>query len=363
MPEALKEVYSDAYIRSVAAKIKEYYPPFDESQLLEWVFDETWPQRELKARMLHITHGLHHCLTQEYSDALQILKASAPFFSGYEAMFFPQYVVEFGRHDWDESMQALHWLTRFSSSEFAVRPFILDQPERMMVQMERWAQDEDEHVRRLASEGCRPRLPWAEALPVFKLDPLPILKVIEPLKADPSLYVRRSVANNLNDIAKDNPAVTLRWAKENIGQCSATDWVIRHGCRTLLKQANPEALALFGFPPQDALQIDQFSLEQTDLKIGETLNFSAQLCNTGEAPLRYRLEYEIAYVKAKGKLQTKIFQIGQGEISPGCHKINGSQSLRQMSTRRHYPGEHTLWIRVNGERKAERKFSLEAEQA
>src|SRR5690606_550673 len=144
-------------------------------------------------------------LPPDYIEAVGVLKKAAPYFTGLEAMIFPDFVETYGLDHWEASMDALELMTRYSSSEYAVRPFIAKDTERMMAQMLEWAHSDSEHVRRLASEGCRPRLPWAMGLTMLKKDPSPILPILETLKQDESLYVRRSVANNLNDISKDHP--------------------------------------------------------------------------------------------------------------------------------------------------------------
>ncbi|MBC8080209.1 MAG: hypothetical protein H7X86_07675 [Gorillibacterium sp.] len=164
-------------------------------------------------------------------------------------MFFSDFVAIYGQEDaqWELSMLALERFTQRSSAEFAIRPFLLRNPGRVMGQMEIWSQHPNEHVRRLSSEGCRPRLPWGVSLPMFKRDPTPVLSILEHLKADPSLYVRKSVANNLNDIAKDHPGVVLETVRCWKGVDPKTDWIIRQGCRTLIRKADPEVLTLFGY--------------------------------------------------------------------------------------------------------------------
>ena len=170
-----------------------------------YIFDNNWKDKALKQRMKHISASLHHYLPMQYSDAIQILMKSSSKFRGFQYMFFPGFVERYGLNQYETSIQALEHFTKHSSSEFAVRPFITKYNHKMMAQMEVWAESDNHPIRRLASEGCRPRLPWATALPEFKQDPAPILPILEKLKNDESEYVRRSVANNLNDISKDHP--------------------------------------------------------------------------------------------------------------------------------------------------------------
>ena len=180
------------------------------------------------------------------------MKKTLPLVSefGFVKMIFPDFVEVYGLDDWEASIPALEEFTQQTSAEFAIRPFIVRYPERTMAQMLEWAGHAHEGVRRLSSEGCRPRLPWAIALSALKADPSPILPILDRLKGDPSESVRRSVANNLNDISKDNPDVVIgvlrRW------QADDTDEMHRltsHALRTLLKAGNLDALALLGYPP------------------------------------------------------------------------------------------------------------------
>lgn len=358
MPEALKNAYNQTYLLQVADEVSRHCKGFDKAGFLALVFDDEWQARELKARMSHIRYCLHEVLNLPFTEAVPVLCNAAPEFGGFEAMFFPDYIEAYGQDQWDVSLPALEWLTRFSSSEFAVRPFIIADQERMMAQMYRWAEDDNYHVRRLASEGCRPRLPWAQALPEFKKNPLPILPVLEKLKADESDYVRRSVANNLNDIAKDNAQVTIEWANANKGNSDHTDWIIKHGCRTLLKQAERQVLQLFGYENAEALDIKNLKVEKDLISIGEHLEFSFELTSISEELGKLRLEYEIGYLKANGKHSYKVFKISEGEYKEKDKTFYRRQSFKPMTTRKHYPGLHWLKIKVNGVEKQSLSFMV-----
>lgn len=357
MAAPLKDFYDAAYIRRLGAAIAAHSPAFSPRRFAAAVFDAQWPERELKARMRHISDCLHSELRLPYRDALAVLMAAAPAFSGYHAMLFPDYVECHGLDHWDDSMAALAHFTRYSSSEFAVRPFIRRDPSRALRQLLQWSEATDEHVRRLASEGSRPRLPWAAALPEFKRDPRPALPILDRLRADPSPYVRRSVANHLNDIAKDNPAVTLDWAQRFRGSHPHTDWIIRHGCRTLLKRAHPGALALFAFEQASHVAVRRLRLSAAEVAIGDGFEF--ELALTGAPALgRLRLEYGIDFVKASGRWSRKLFKLAEGEFSEAERVFRKRHSFRQLTTRRHYPGRHRLVIAVNGEVVKARHFAL-----
>lgn len=358
MPEPLKNAYNEQYITRLAKSIKLAWPLFDEPLFIAKVLDENWEGKELKARMKHISLMMRDCLPDSFNESVAILLNSAHDFGGFEGMFFPDYIEQFGSDHWDLSVQALEQLTRYSSSEFAVRPMIIRDATRMMETMLKWASHENYHVRRLATEGCRPRLPWAMALPEFKNKPDLILPILDKLKRDESLYVRRSVANNLNDIAKDNPNVVLDWCKANIGQHPDTDWLIKHGCRTLLKKACPEALALFGYASAASISVDDLSVKNEKLTIGDDLYFSFRLSTEDKALSKLRVEYIVDYVKANGRCAPKVFKSSESDYQQRELSFERKHSFRQMSTRKHYPGEHTLYIRVNGAVKGAVSFVL-----
>src|SRR5262245_34951898 len=238
MPEPLKNMYNTQFIQNLSTAIQSVDSSFNAENFAQQVLNHEWEKRELKDRMRHITHSLRATLPAEYATALTVLRRAAthPLLTNYtfEMMICPDFVEVYGLQDWEVSLAALEQFTQQCSAEFAVRPFIVQDSERMMAQMLQWASHENHHVRRLASEGCRPRLPWAMALPAFKADPTLIMAILETLKHDESEYVRRSVANNLNDIAKDNPQVVLVTLKQwNEIKSKEMQWVMNHGLRTL----------------------------------------------------------------------------------------------------------------------------------
>ena len=253
MPELLKNRYNDESLRALALSINTVYPPFQVDDFVNGIMDETWDGLELKARMRQITINLGRYLPDDYEQALGVIdKIVAGYpegFNDFTLMCFPDFVEVYGQEErhWNLSMAALERYTSSSSSEFAVRPFIINHEERMMRQMAAWARHGNEHVRRLASEGCRPQLPWGQVLGSFKKDPSPVLGILEQLKADPSPYVRKSVANSLNDISKTHPDLVAKIARDWYGKNSHTDWIVKHGCRTLLKKGNRDVLDILGF--------------------------------------------------------------------------------------------------------------------
>lgn len=343
----------------LAGVLQDTWPAFERQRFLAAVQGESWDALALKARMRRTTEAMHATLPEDFATALEILQQAAPQVRGFEAMCFPDYVELYGRQDWQRSLPALAFFTRFGSSEFAVRPFLDEDPPRAMAYLLQWAEDENEHVRRLASEGCRPRLPWAMALPKFKRDPTPILPVLEKLKDDPSEYVRRSVANNLNDISKDHPRLVLELCEDWYGRSERTDWIVRHALRSRLKAGDPGALRLFGFAAPEALQVSNLTLTPEHLAIGESLMLAYDLTVSGDQAQLVRLEYAVDYVKARGKPGRKIFQHSEKKYPPGVHRLEKVHSFAERTTRKHYPGRHHLAIIVNGEEQAGRDFWLE----
>lgn len=366
MPELMKDrYYNYNTIHELATCIKAVYPAFLDDDFIAGIMDETWETLELKARMRHITINLGKYLPPDYGHALCILdKAIAAYPVGIVdsgLLYFPDFVEVYGQDDrhWDLSMAALERYTQYSSAEFAVRPFIIKHEARMMTQMAAWAEHDNEHVRRLASEGCRPALPWGQALTSFKKDPLPVFRILERLKADPSLYVRKSVANNINDISKTHPDLIVRLAKNWYGKNEHTDWIVKHGCRTLLKKGNKDVLGIFGFADVDCVNISNFSLEAASVCIGKNMIFSFQI--EAKKSTKVRLEYGIDYVKANGTRSRKIFKISEPSLKENQKKSYSKRhSFADGSSRKHYPGIHSVTLIVNGVEQGTLNFEVSA---
>lgn len=345
--------YNRSSIGELASRINAVYPALRRDDFVAGIMDETWNTLELKARMRQITIHLGKCLPADYKQALGILDKVI---AGYPAgnvdsglLYFPDFVEVYGQDErhWDLSMNALERYTSYSTAEFAVRPFIIRNEDRMMAQMAIWAKHDNEHVRRLASEGCRPALPWGQALPRFKKDPSPVLRILEKLKNDPSLYVRKSVANNLNDISKTHPDFIAGLAKDWYGKSGHTDWIVKHGCRTLLKKANREVLGIFGFADADCANIHSFALGAASVSIGENITFSFGI--EAKKETKVRLEYGIDYVKANGNRSRKIFKISEPSLRKSAIKsYTKTHSFADTSSRKHYPGIHSVTLIVNG---------------
>lgn len=357
MPELLKNMYNRESLYEVAVAIQSVYNSFKVDEFIKSTMDETWNNLELKARCRKISMSLGMYLPEDYKEALSILEKSVTGF--YFAFFFPDFVEVYGQDDinWDLSISALERNTEYWSSEFAVRAFIIKDEERMMAQMRKWSKHKSEHVRRLASEGCRPQLPWGQAISKFKKDPTPVLPILEQLKTDTSTYVQKSVANNLNDISKTHPDLVISIAKDWYGKNKSTNWIVKHGCRTLLKKGNRDVLALFGYDDTTSINIQDFTLETTSISIGENLTFSFKIL--AKKATKPRLEYGIDYMKSNGKRNRKIFKISEVSLKENEKKsYMKKHSFADVSVRRHYPGIHSITIIINGVEKGKLDFEL-----
>lgn len=367
MAELLKDCYNESSLSALAARFRAAYPAFPAGAFVRGVLDGNWAELGLKARVRRVTLQLGASLPAGYEESLTVLDralAAAPAGEGGLALLcFPDFVEVYGQDPahWALSMAALARYTPYATAEFAVRPFLLRDEARMMAQMAAWARHENEHVRRLASEGCRPRLPWGQALPSFQKDPSPVLALLEQLKADPSAYVRKSVANNFNDISKTHPQLVLETAKRWYGVSKETDWIVKHGCRTLLKQGVPEALALFGLAGAGLVAVDGFALAPAQVPIGGALSFS--FCITAKKATRVRLEYGVDYVKANGRRSRKVFQLSELSLKENERRAyTRAHSFADASTRRHYPGTHAVTLIVNGAGRGTLEFEVVKEK-
>ncbi len=352
--KALKYVlFKQADIETFADCIQTAYPEFKRAGFLDAIYDETWDKLELKERMVQIVKALGQTMPADFAKATKIL-IEATRQANLSESFLPiipcDYVAEHGLKHWEISMDALEILTQYGTAEGAIRFFILDAPATTMAKMLKWAEHENEHVRRLASEGCRPRLPWNIALPEFKADPSPILPILNTLKNDPSEYVRRSVANNLNDIAKDNPAVVIATLQDwNQNPTPEIQWITQHGLRTLIKDGNREALALLGYQPKPAINIHDFQLDKTRLEMGESIEISFRIESTSAKPQSLMIDYVLYAMKANGKQSAKVWKLKKVVIGPHeMLEITKKHPFKPVTTRKYYGGIHRIELQING---------------
>ena len=359
MPTPLKLLYSRAYIEELATALGHSARAFDATAFTKSVLGNRWNSLELKQRLRRISSMLFEHVPGDYRTQLRPLKRIAPDFAGIRGLFLPDFVEVHGLDDFAASMDALEHFTQFSSGEFAVRPFIVKYGARTMAVMRRWARHDNEHVRRLASEGCRPRLPWGIGLAQFKRDPSAILPILEQLRADPSDYVRRSVANNLNDIAKDHPDLVLETATRWLGTSPQTDRLVKHACRTLLKHGDQRALRLFGHHDAVDVRVTSFSVGSKSVVIGSTLDFGFVLSAKTATPVR--IEYTIDFVTKSGRTARKVFKVGEKRLEAHVPmRIVRRHRFTDFTTRKHYPGRHRIAALVNGVERGAKRFDVVA---
>lgn len=322
---------------------------------------------ELKARVGHVAAALGAVLDDRpFPDAATLVAdaVDAGGFGMWEGWPAVTWVETHGLDHPDAALAALQRLTPHASGEFAVRPFLETHTDLTLATLRRWTTDPDEHVRRLVSEGSRPRLPWGRRLPLFIVDPAPVIELLDRLVYDPTEYVRRSVANNLNDIAKDHPEVAVltaeRWAQaapeEAVGE---TGRLVARGLRTLVKDGHVGALAALGFDHGAAIDVSHFGVTPTVADMGDDLRLLAELQNDSTSATALVIDYRLHRVIADGSTSSKVFKWRTVTLAPGAHlTIEKRHRLRPVTVRTMHPGAHAIDLQVNGTIRASAPFVL-----
>jgi 3-methyladenine DNA glycosylase AlkC len=368
--EPLKNYYGPDVPARIARIIKEVDSGFDEDAFLADALDG-YQALELTPRARQIAQALGRHLPQDYERAIEILIASlgpklqVAELTGMDVfVYLPHvfFVAEFGVDHFEASMRAQYELTQRFSAEYSIRVFLERYPQQTLGRLREWAFDSNAHVRRLVSEGTRPRLPWAPRLRAFQDDPRPVLELLDILKDDPELFVRRSVANNLTDIGKDNPAALIetcrRWMRDASPQRS---WLVRHALRSAVKRGEPEALEILGFLPATGVQVGEIDITPAMASIGDSITFTVELSNEGSATQRLLIELRVHFVKANAHPSPKVFALKELELRPnGSVQLTKKISLAQHTTRTHYPGQHRVEVLVNGRPSATGVFDIVA---
>jgi len=358
MSDQLKDMFNVARYRSLASELSALSPAFNASAFLDHTLTGL-SSRELMDRMRRTSTGVALALPLPYREQLAVLRALAPRIDrGFIGIFLSDFVAQHGLDDVPASLEALRFFTRFGSAEFAIRPFILrDQPGTLALLLS-WAASDDEHIRRLASEGSRPRLPWGARLQSLVADPSPTLPLLTALRADDSLYVRKSVANHLNDISKDHPDVALDFVSSWDRSHPHTAWIVRHALRTLIKRGHPRALALLGAGTAPKLDAT-FTASPKRIQLGDTVAFTATLTSTARRSQSLLIDYVVHYARVSGKTSEKVFKWTQLDLAPAeSLTLTKRQTIRDFSTRRHHTGRHRVELQINGRRLAETTFTL-----
>ncbi|MBX4955344.1 DNA alkylation repair protein [Rhizobium lentis] len=363
MPEPLKNLLHEGLARDMSDRIAAHAPAFDRDRFVALATDGL-AALELMERSALIRDALFATMPRDFPEAAAILKASLPVagrsgLSGWMLLPVNQFIAARGPDHFDLGLDLLKALTRHFTAEYGIRPFIHRDQQRALAIISGWVGDPDQHVRRLASEGTRPRLPWAMRLPQLVKEPAPILPILTALMDDPEDYVRRSVANSLNDIAKDHPDMVAAFIAGHIEGASAERrWLLKHASRTLLKKGHAQALANFGFGAAASLDCE-LRLASNEVIFGDGLDFEIRVTNSGETTHALMIDYAIHHVKADGSLSPKVFKCKTVTLAPGqSHAIERRHAMRPITTRRYYPGEHRIAILVNGVESASQSFVL-----
>jgi 3-methyladenine DNA glycosylase AlkC len=314
---------------------------------------------ELTPRARQIARSLNTHLPDDYGQAIEILLTSlGPTLERTEAqgmapfLYLPHvfFVADYGLDHFEASMRAQYELTRRFTAEFSIRAFLVRHQQRTLARLAAWASDPDVHVRRLVSEGTRPRLPWAPRLRAFQQAPQPVLALLEMLKDDPELYVRRSVANNLNDIGKDHPALLVetcqRWMTRSTPE---RQWIIRHALRSAVKRGESGALKILGVGEVAKVAVERAAFTPKRVPIGRAVSFSFDIVNTSSKQQHLLIDFKVYFMKSNGNSNPKVFKLKTIDLAPRARvRLGKSVSLRNMTTRKHYPGAHRVDILVNG---------------
>jgi 3-methyladenine DNA glycosylase AlkC len=358
MAQPLKNFFDEQVVRAIARQLRGAYGRFDERAFVTACLRDL-TALELTARGWRVADVMREHLPRDFEAAAGVIVRSlgpelertdsfgmAPF------RYMPHvfFVARYGLGHFEASMRAQYELTKRFTAESSIRAFLVEHPEATYARLVEWAGDANVHVRRLVSEGSRPRLPWAPRLRAYQDDPTPVLRLLELLKDDPERYVQRSVANNLNDIAKDHPEVAVatcrRWLK---GAPAGRRWIVGHALRFLVKRGDAGALAALGFGEAPAVRVAGVRIEPRRVKLGGSIAFSFELEGTAGRAQELLVDFVVHFVKADGTTSPKTFKLTKVVLpARGRQAFRGKVSLVDMTTRRHRPGLHKLQALVNG---------------
>lgn len=356
--EPFKNAFSYQNSRRIAACLRRVHPAFPVTRFIRGLESALAPL-ELKERVFLLANRLEACLPADPPELFVILvKALAADetdtrgLRGFLVWPLTEIVARRGLEHFEGAMAALCEMTQRFTAEFAIRPFLRVHRERTLAQLDAWCDHPAAHVRRLVSEGSRPRLPWGGNLPELLDPPQPTLSLLEKLYHDPSDSVRLSVANHLNDFSKHHPALVIetltRW-RNNAPDDARLEKLSRHACRTLLKNGHPGALAFHGFGSAKALELETIELAATSVVLGGHLEYRLVIRNTAGCSLRVMFDYAILHRKANGGLSPKVFKGRTRDLAPGERwEITGRHALKPVTTRVYHSGRHGFEPRLNG---------------
>ncbi|MFD7453051.1 DNA alkylation repair protein [Kitasatospora sp. NPDC059827] len=365
----LKRHFNGEAARLIGGRIRAAHPGFDVEGYAAEV-ERRVPGKELKDRVLVLAEGLRTRLPDGYPAALPLLlttlgdelaEGEGMFNASWYLMPVARFVEEYGLDHPEASLDAIEEITRRHTGEYAIRPYLEQHHALTMERVTEWAASPSHNVRRLASEGVRPRLPWARTLGIFVKDPRPVLEILEPLRSDPSEYVRKSVANNLNDISKDNPQqaldTALRWLEQS--RTPETAWIVKHGLRTLVKNGDQQALAVLGATGGEHVAVPRLSVTPREVTVGDAVVIELDVENTDTRAHSVTVDYVVHHVRKNGRSIPKVFKLTTLELAAGERRgLRKTHPVKEVQTRSYYPGEHRVDIQVNGLVKATEHFGL-----
>jgi 3-methyladenine DNA glycosylase AlkC len=357
--EPLKEMFNKKFYEQLASEFNKVDKNFNSTLFVKQVTTNL-ASLSLNERLRNTSIVLKQHLPTDYKQAIAILYKVVPNVkTGYTSLVFPDFVGLYGHNHFELSMDALKYFTQFGSSEFAIREFLKRDFNKTIRVMNTWADDKNPHVRRLASEGSRPRLPWSFKLPEVINHPNLTKTILEKLKTDEELYVKKSVANHLNDLSKENTdymiSLISSWDKSNPN----TAWIIKHASRTLIKKGHAASLAIFDFEKNVKIKLDNFKLTKTKIQLGETLAFNFDISSKKHQPQKLVIDYTLHYAKKLGNTSPKVFKLKELELKPKqTISISKKQRIQDFSTRKHYAGKHTIEIFINGKPYHKSTFDL-----
>lgn len=366
MSTLLKDKFSKELINKIGERAALILEPFNKDLFIRSVLNKAWQSYELKDRYHHIAHCLRRQLNDNYKQAvIELVSLSNSFkenkLENHQDLvyfFLPAVIENYGAEDFESSVWGMERVTQLISCEFAVRQFFVSHESNMLEVALKWSSHKSHEVRRLATEGCRPALPWGQALQSFKKNPEPILPILENLKTDDSLFVRKSVANNINDISKTHPELVVQLATKWKDTSEETDWILKHGSRTLLKQGYEAILPVFGYLNPSEIYLKEFKYTRS-VSEDEALCLSFFLSNTSTSELKIRVEYVISFLRKNGSLYDKTFMISDKSLMPGQEiELKKKHSFRWISTRVYHKGNHFVALRVNGKEMIKKEFIL-----
>lgn len=377
MAESLKSLLDETTPARLAGLLHGAWPRLDRRAFAAQAL-QGWDALELMQRGQRLADLMHQHLPGDFARAAPILvdalgppmpldTAGEPCSDGrpYSAFLYLPHSLYLARHGlghFELAMAAQHALTQRFTAEFCLRPYLEQHAEATLARLMEWTADPSAHVRRLVSEGSRPRLPWAPRLRAFMLEPRPLLPLLQRLRDDPSSYVRRSVANHLNDIGKDHPQLLTQLAREWLVDApEPRRRLVRHALRFAIKRGDHEALDALGVAHEVQLKVHDVAIEPARPRIGARVDIRCTLHNATRRPQHVLADLRVAYVKADGSTRAKVFKLRELELPAGASQPLAKRlSLAQMTTRIHHPGRHRVELMLNGRALALGQFDLRA---